>query len=155
MKVIDAGPAASAASTEHGLRILGHLKRTKPWVTLVGVLGLVFGGLQALSAVVSFTIAIVQRGGGAGDGNAWAGMPANLGYLAGSAVFILLAGRIVGYGRRIGLALQTGRTAHVEEALDAQRRVWKTFGVFAIFIAGLALIVLAGGAIVSLIVSLS
>jgi hypothetical protein len=148
---VDAEPVASAVSAEHYQKVLWHLQRTKPWVMRVGILGFLSGGLLALYAIVSVIITVDQSGGYAADGNTF-GMAVNL---AISAIYILLANRIVGYGRRIGLALQSGRTVHVEKALEAQFRVWKAFGIIAIVIAGLALVILLGGIAVSLIVLIS
>jgi hypothetical protein len=137
---IDSAPAAAPAGTGHTPTILWHLQRTKPWVMLIGILGFVSAGIMALAAIVMVIVAVAQSSGyiGAGEIAAMAGI--GILYLLVAAIYFLLAAQLVGYGRRIGLALQTGRTEHVEEALDCQRRFWKTFGVVTIVTIGLMLL---------------
>jgi hypothetical protein len=137
---IDSAPAAAPAGTGHTPTILWHLQRTKPWVMLIGILGFIFAGLMALGAIVMVIVAIAQSGGYTRDEEIVALVAVGLGYLLFAAVYFLLAAQITGYGKRIGLALQTGRTEHVEQALDGQRRFWKTFGIVTIVFIGLMLL---------------
>jgi hypothetical protein len=137
---IDTAPAAGTPGTGHTPTILWHLQRTKPWVMLIGILGFIFAGLMALGSIVMVIVAVAQSGGYTSDEEIVALVAVGFGYLLFAAIYFLLAAQIVGYGRRIGLAIQTGRTEHVEEALDCQRRFWKTFGVVTIIFIGLVLL---------------
>lgn len=144
---IDAAPAAGAAGAGHSPTILWHLQRTKPWVMLIGILGFVFAGLMALGSIVMVIVAVAQSGGYIGAAEIAALVAVGLGYLVFAALYFLLAAQIVGYGRRIGLAVQTGRTEHVEQALDLQRRFWKTFGIVTIVLIGLILLAFTIGVV--------
>jgi hypothetical protein len=137
---IDSAPAAGTAGAGHSPTILWHLQRTRPWVMLIGILGFVFAGLMALGSIVMVIVAIAQSGGYTSDEEIVAMVAVGFGYLVFAAIYFLLAAQMVGYGRRIGLAMQTGSTEHVEEALDCQRRFWKTFGIITIIFIGLMLL---------------
>ncbi|HUT77852.1 MAG TPA: hypothetical protein VM285_09215, partial [Polyangia bacterium] len=103
---IDTAPAAGTAGTGHTPTILWHLQRTKPWVMLIGILGFIFAGLMALGSIVMVIVAISQSGGYIGGEEIAAMAAVGFAYLVFAALYFLLAAQIVGYGRRIGLALQ-------------------------------------------------
>jgi len=138
---IDTAPAATPAGTGHTPTILWHLQRTRPWVMMIGIIGFIGAGFMALAAIVMVIVGIAQSGGYARDEEILAMVGLGLGYLLFAALYFVLAAQLVGYGRRIGLATRSGRTDHVEEAIDGQRKFWKTFGIITIVFIGLMLLI--------------
>ena len=135
---VDGAPAAGG--TGHTATIAEHLRRTRPWVVFVAILGLVFAGLLALSGIIMAIVGVAESGGYGGEEQMIAMFAMGFGYILIAAVYVLLAILLMSYGKRIGLLVQTNETGYAEQALDAQRRFWKTFGIITIIFIGITLL---------------
>ncbi len=124
------------------LGILEELRMTRPWVRLVGILGLILCGLMLLSSVGVLFFSLF--GGGRGFG-ALAGM--GVGYL----IFALIYGypcvRLLKYGSAITRYEEGQTIAELETALMEQRRFWRFIGICTCAVVGLYLVAILGAAL--------
>jgi hypothetical protein len=111
----------SGAASE---RMVAALRKTRPWVMLIAVIGLVFSGLMALGALVAMTE-----------------VP-GLGvmYFVMAGLYVLPAVALIRYGNAINKLLHGGGLAELEQALDAQASFWQIAGIYTLV--GLVLSVL-------------
>ncbi len=136
------GPAsvpAFAAGSEVSTRTVELLAKTRTWVRLLGILGYLGAGLALLGGLVVL-VTTVRAGTGIGVGS--------VALLA----YIFVAGLIAGfatllnrYSSRITVVQSTRQVQALDQALDAQRLLWKVIGVLAllgVIINALVLVVL-------------
>jgi len=122
-----ATPSAELIPDEEGVSALVSstarmaLKQTRPWVLLLSILGFVFSGLMLLGGLAMLLVSIF--------GGEWI-------MVAGAALYVVLGSTyffgawiMFRYGQRIGSFLATGGLGDFEQALLAQKSIWKFFGI--------------------------
>jgi len=120
------------------------LRRTRPWAMFLAILGFIGGGMMALAT-------LVMGIGAAADSSNFMGGDAPVVavlaafYAVATAMYIFVSVLMFKYGRAIGFLVQFNRNQELEEALDAQRRLWKTMGVIAIVMMALMVVAMIGG----------
>lgn len=89
------------------------LRKTRPWVMLIGIVGLVFSGLGLLAGLISLTegtegvIVIVMM-----------------------AIYLVPSILMVRYGNAINRLLHGGGVTELERSLDNQATFWQVAGIF-------------------------
>jgi hypothetical protein len=141
---IQAPGAVSADAVE-------HLRRTKPWVRFMGVLGAIMMGFMVL-----FGLAMAVVGGG--FFHYFGGLPARIGM---AALYIVLALLYLPpviylnrYASRIGDLLSDNSPQSLEEALLAQKSFWKYIGLFTLIVMCIYLVVIIGVVVTGLVVGM-
>jgi len=121
------------------------LRRTRPWATFLAILGFIGGGVMALATL------FMGIGAAAGDDEMFGGGDAPIVlaiaafYAVATVMYIFVSVLLFKYGRAIGFLVQFNRNQELEEALDAQRRLWKAMGVIAIVTMALMVVAMIGG----------
>jgi hypothetical protein len=125
------------------------LSRTRPWAMFLSILGFIGGGLMALAT-------LFMGIGAAADSSSFMGGEAPLVgalaafYAIATGMYLLVSVLLFKYGRAIGFLVQFNRNQELEEALDAQRRLWKAMGVIAIVMMALMVVAMIGGMAVAI-----
>ena len=104
------------------------LRRTRPWVLFLSILGFIGTGLMLIAAIVitaATTIASSRSGIGP---PAWIGLV----YVVMALFCFVPAVLLWRYGSRIGTLSARGHVEDLERALDAQRVFWRLTGIFVI-----------------------
>ena len=114
-------PSDRASAITPGMR--EALAQTRPWVTFLGIAGFVLSGLSAFGFVVLLVVATVT---GAVE-PLFPMFPAAFYAL----IFLLPASFLFRYGRKLGDFLRNGQSRDLEDALYAQKSLWKLFGCIA------------------------
>lgn len=139
-------PASSAVSSE----AIDALRKTKPWVRLMGVLGAI-----AMVALLGGCVAVVLLKVGF---LRYMGLPARIGMAAGYGVMALLYLPPVlylnRYASRIGDLMKDGTMASLERALRAQKSLWKYVGIFTVVVLCLNVLALIGVVVTSVALSM-
>ncbi|MBU6420985.1 MAG: hypothetical protein KGL98_09205 [Gammaproteobacteria bacterium] len=133
--------------------MLDALRRTKPWVTFLSILGFVFTGLLALLALMMFATGGIwsavprQPGAPAFLGPAF-GVGLGILYLV-VAVFMYLLPCVIlfRYGTAIGRIASGDAEEAMEQALSKQKSFWKYVGILAIVFLVLYVLLIIGGII--------
>lgn len=123
------GPAGGAVGDpEVTEAVLRPLRETRPWVTLLGVLGCVGGAFMVLGSLGMVAMGL------AGGGEMGGGEAAIAGgvYLVLAGVYIAAAILLLRYSGAIGQLMTHGAMADLQHALNAQRIIWKTMGMLAV-----------------------
>lgn len=139
--------------------MLDALRKTKPWVTFLAVLGFIFCGLIALLAILMFTV-----GGTVNHFPHQPGTPSIFGpaFAAGFGILYLVMAvfmyllpclLLIRYSTAIGRIAQTGQTA-MEEALLKQKSFWKYVGILAIVMLALYVVIIIGAVVVAVTVGM-
>lgn len=117
-----------------------YLRRTKPWVRFMGVLGAIMIGLIILGALA---MAFLSSG-----PFRFMGLAARIGiavlYLAIAALHLPPVIFLHRYANRIGDLLAENSVASLEEALRAQKSFWKYIGMFTLIMLCIYVLVLIG-----------
>lgn len=125
----DAGVAHGDAITE---QIADVLRRTRPWVLFIAILGFLGAAFMVLLGVI---LVIFGASDAAGTSDAQLPFPTwvlGLLYLALVPVYAWPSLKLMKYSGRILEFLELGGAARLAAALDAQRSFWKLMGVFVI-----------------------
>lgn len=104
--------------------IITELRKTKPWVRLIGFLAAV--GLILTAVVLAIGTLASVMGPGAMRGPAILGLGLQLGALV---LYFLTAKFLIGYSRSIGKLEETGSSEDLIMALANQRKFWTMQGV--------------------------
>ena len=141
---VPSGPGNPTQST------VDLLSRTRPWTMFLSILGFIGGGLMALATL------FMGIGAAAGDDELFGGgdAPVVLAlaafYAVATGMYLLVSVLLFKYGRAIGFLVQFNRNQELEEALDAQRRLWKAMGVIAIVFMALMVVAMFAGIAVAI-----
>lgn len=104
--------------------IVESLRKTRPWVLLLAILGAIWTGFALLGGLgLAITAATV---GGEGQG------VIAVGYLVMAGVYVLPLIMMFRYTGAIQRLLHGGGQQELEQAVDAQRSVWQVFGIMAL-----------------------
>jgi hypothetical protein len=123
------------------------LRKTQPWVRLVGMFGFLCAGLMALLGVASLM--------GISAGRVEQGPVASLLlYPALFVLYVIPSFQLLKYARRIDTFVAQGHTVQLEAALEAQRAFWRFIGVVVTVSAGAMAIVLVAAMIVGIMAGL-
>jgi hypothetical protein len=95
-------------------RTVAALRKTRPWVVLIAVIGLVFSGFMALASLVIMTEMAA----------------AGVAYLVMAGLYVLPAVALIRYGNAINKLMHGGGVAELEQALDAQASFWQIAGIY-------------------------
>ena len=132
----DLGSLASGQPGAHG--ILEELRMTRPWVRLMGFLG-ILGAILALMGATVMTV-----GGLAGGANGGPLIIAGLVYAIVGCLYVYPFWKLIKYASAISLAEQTGSLRDVEVALSHQRSFWRFLGILTAIAVGFWLLSLVG-----------
>lgn len=122
--------------------IIEILRQTKPWVSLLGVLGFVGSALMLLAG---FGIALSGAAGGRspfGDKSVIAGV--GLGYIVLAGVNVIPALSLFRYGSRIGRFLRDPSVDRLGTALSQQRSFWRFVGISTLLLLGFYVLAVVG-----------
>jgi general secretion pathway protein G len=133
-------PPKPAASAPHPQQrdlltpgMLEALKKTKPWVRFLSILGFISAGLMILVALGVTVAGVFQLTQGQGAGAVLVGMSAL--YLVMGILYIFPSRFLYRYATAIGTALDAKYKSHaVEQALQQQKSFWKFAGIMALVI---------------------
>lgn len=119
----DGSPEFSAASPEAVVtpKIIESLRKTRPWVMLMAILGMMGAGMTFLGGL-GFIVSAPPD------------MPAGFGlfYLVIGGIYLVPTIMLFKYGAAINRLIYGGGVFALEEALDAQRRFWQFTGIMLI-----------------------
>lgn len=130
-----AGPSSQPKTEALSPAALRALAETRPWVSLLAILGLVCGALGALACGVAGVLSLLA-------GSLWAGVGA-LAAAVGPALLLTASVYLRAYGLRIGECVRSDGRRSLEAALIAQRSFWRLAGM--VVLATVGLYVLLGG----------
>ncbi|MFV8752410.1 hypothetical protein ACNOYE_17835 [Nannocystaceae bacterium ST9] len=120
------GPAQGPSSVSPA--IVDSLRKTRPWVMLIAVLGSIWTGLMLLGGL---GIMVAANGMEAGMG---------FGYLIAAGIYVVPLVMMYRYSNAISRLLQGGGQQELEQAIDAQRGFWQTMGILTLI--GIVLVIL-------------
>lgn len=112
-------------------RILAALRKTRPWVLLISVLGFIGAALSAISSIFSF----LGSGMMSANNLEAIGYPASLMvgiglmYLLVAAIAFMVSLYLLRYANAIKRAVAGLNVSEMEAALEAQASFWKLFGI--------------------------
>jgi hypothetical protein len=98
-------------------RTIAALRKTRPWVVFISVVGFVFAGLAVLGGLASLASPDVGAG---------------IGVIIGASLALLPAVAMIRYGNAINKLLHGGGVKELEESMEAQASVWQIAGIFTI-----------------------
>ena len=98
------------------------LRKTQPWVRLVGIFGLISSGLIGLLGVVSWI-------GISTDRVEHVPLATLFVYPVLVVLYLIPSLQLLKYARRISTFVAQGHTAQLESALEAQRAFWRFIGI--------------------------
>lgn len=121
------GPPGSAVSSV----ALDHLRSTRPWVMLLGILGFLAAGLMLLAGLgmLVFGAAIAQASPSPSPVPVWA---FGFIYLPLAFVYIYPSLKLWQYAQSIARLNQSAAASDLEEALGHQKSFWKFIGIFTV-----------------------
>ena len=128
--------------------VVNQLKRTRPWVLFLSIIGFLFTALMAIG-----TLGIFFGGGaailsGTGQGGAGAsGMIMGMGlvYLLMTALYFFASLYLLKYAGSIKKVVNSGSSQDLEMALKAQASFWKLVGILSLVMVAFMLIALVLG----------
>lgn len=109
------------------------MRRTRPWVLFIGIIGFIVSGIMALGTISMLLMSGRMVGGGGG-----AGMMIVIVIVYGlfSLAAFYMALCLVRYASRIGLFIGTRHVDHLNAALDEQRKYFLVLGILlAVYVA--------------------
>ena len=119
-------PPAEAQVTSRAVELF---RQTRPWTMFLAIFGFVVCGLMfvggagaLVGAFFAKELAVTLIGGG---------------YLVGAVLILLPSLAVFRFARRISELARLRRVIDLEAAIDAQRSVWKTYGILTIVFTGL------------------
>jgi hypothetical protein len=127
-----------------------QLRRTRPWTMFLSILGFIGGGVMALATLFVGIGAAAGSSGFVGNGEAGVVLALAAFYAIAAAMYFFVSILLFKYGRAIGYLLQFNRNQELEEALDAQRRFWKTMGVITIVTMALVFVAMIAGVAIAI-----
>lgn len=133
--------AAPAGTGDVSPRIMQAMEQTRPWVTLLSVLGFLVSGLMVVIAGGMLVA------GGMGSVPGWVGLI----YLPFAAMYAVPSVLLFRYRSAITTLTDGGGIPALEDTLERQKSFWKFVGVAALLVAGiygLAVAGIAGAAII-------
>jgi len=116
------------------------LSRTRPWTMFLSILGFIGGGLMALATLFMGIGAAAGSSGFMGEGEAPLVGALAAFYAVATGMYLFVSVLLFKYGRAIGFLVQFNRNEELEEALGAQRKIWKAMGIIAIVTMGLVVV---------------
>ncbi|MFB3903390.1 MAG: DUF4339 domain-containing protein [Acidobacteriota bacterium] len=139
MRPLSPSAPAAPAFADVSEATLGILRKTRPWVRLLGILAIIGCVLMILSGLAGLAMGIMTSGGGlAGMG---VGAAALLVYVIGAAFIFPIGLFLNRFARSIGALQSSRRSEDLERALLAQKSYWKYVGILSLV--GIVLSVLA------------
>jgi hypothetical protein len=113
------------------------LRETRPWVTLIAVMGFIGAGLMVLLG-----LAMMAMGKGLGRG-----IPASLGfvYVIIAALYVLPSVLLLRYSSSIGRLLEGAGTPALVDALRNQKAFWRAVGIMTLVFIGIMALSFFGG----------
>jgi len=140
-------PASSSAVTiTHDVDsegIASALRKTRPWVMFLGILGFIGTGLMLLGGVGLTIVGLAGMGPGGPPTIAMGGMYALMAF-----IYIAPSLYLVRYANRIRDFLAAPSNAGLELALTAQKSFWKFVGILMVVMMGFYVIVLVGALVI-------
>lgn len=120
--------------------IIGVLARTKPWVTLCAVVGIVAAGFSMIMAIIGGFLAAEAAGSGGVAAIALPVFQCFISALVGL-TYLFISIKLWRYGSGISRLIGSGTPGDLLQALDRQRGFWKCAGIMVIL--GMLLVFLA------------
>jgi hypothetical protein len=105
--------------------IVEHLRRTRPWVTFLAIVGLISAGMMVLLGVGVTLAGLLGR---ESTGVAMA-VGGGLFYLLFGVIYLWPSLGLLRYGSAIGQLIRDPRMDQLGAALDLQRSFWKVVGI--------------------------
>lgn len=97
--------------------ILDSMRKTRPWVMLIAILGSIWTGLFVIAA-----LGFMAAGSSATMGMGFA-------YLIGAGIYAVPLVMMYRYSGAINRLMHGGGQQELEQAVDAQRTMWQVFGI--------------------------
>jgi hypothetical protein len=94
-------------------RTVAALRKTRPWVVFIAVVGFIAAGLVILGGLAALTEGVE-----------------GLAMIIGAAIALLPSVAMIRYGNAINKLLHGGGVRELEESLEAQASVWQIAGIF-------------------------
>lgn len=120
-----------------------QLRRTRPWTMFLSILGFIGGGLMAFASL--FMMIGAASGEMVNEDEAPALFAAAALYTILTGMYLIVSILLFKYGRAIGFLVQFNRNEELDEALGAQRKIWKAMGIIAIVTMGLVAVAMFVG----------
>ncbi len=150
-----AAPGAPAPFRSNDAEVSGAaveaVRQTKPWVTLLGVLGFILSGLFLAGALLMIVFGLFSAVGGAGASAAMSGLAVGAVYVPLALVYLYPALKLWKYSRAIGRLVTSYASSDLEDALREQKSFWKFVGVTSIV--GIALYAVIFVVLISVVVA--
>jgi len=117
--------AQAQGPSEVSPAIIDSMRKTRPWVMLLAILGSISTGLMLLGGLGMLAAA---------GSRATNGLPAGVGfmYLVIAAIYVVPIVMMYRYSGAINRLMHGGGQQELEQAVDAQRSIWQTFGIMAL-----------------------
>jgi len=122
--VADVSPASAEGITTF---MVEAMRRTKPWVLLIGIVLIISAAFMILATFGIFaasTMSLGNEGPGAGTMLGIGGM-----YAIMSVIYLMLGIYLFKFSSAIGRLLLISSVVNMEDTLDAQRKFWKFAGL--------------------------
>ena len=127
----------SAAIANSGA--IQELIQTRPWVRLMGILGLIGAGFMVLAACGMVLMGLASDARGTGFAVGFGAL-----YLLFACLYVYPSFKLMAYGRAITTVEETGSAADLADALGHQRAFWRFIGIAATVILVVYLLVFVG-----------
>lgn len=149
---LETKPASRPTDLSITENMIAALKRTRPWVFFLSILGFIGAGFMALAGLTMLGMGIV----GSSIGNDADGLPiaASIGmsamYIVMAVVYVIPCVFLIKYAIAIG-RIDLGGAEAIEDALERQKTFWRTLGIMVLVLMGLyvfAMVLVIVGAVI-------
>lgn len=135
----------------HTVLMVDHLRKTRPWVLFLTVLGFLGAGVMIIFAVVMALLPALSSTTQDAPGALAAVFMGVFFYGGIGAFFLFFSVLLFRYARAIGRLIVGNRTEDMEHTIDAQRGLFKATGIATIAIFGLFILSIVGMVIFSMV----
>lgn len=115
-------------------RVVASLRKTRPWVLFIAVLGFIFAAFMLIASIPMFLGGGMMGMDGMGAGLAGTGFMVGMGlmYLLLAAIYFIASLYLLRYASAIKRAVIGLNISDMESALEAQASFWKLVGILSI-----------------------
>lgn len=142
-------------SAHHTALMVEHLRKTRPWVLFLAVLGFLCAGVMLLFAGAMSVVPLLESGGQEAPGTAAIVILGIFTYGSVGAFCTLFSVLLLRYARSIGRLVVGNKTEDMESTIDSQRLFFKYAGIATIVMFGLMILGVAVMLVSFLVVSMA